>query len=175
MKELNRRAFLTLTGAALAMMALAACGADDAPPAPPAAPTSKEAKVLEAINLFRNEKGWGKFELDDGLNALAEEAVNCALGKIEFDELTAEMVKNSTLLNGPYQTFGQPIGVVEKGKPTMHYDEDVSEMKKALLALSMVDIEDNLALPNLKIIGIKVFTGNDGKLYWVAVAAESKK
>ena len=28
MKELNRRAFLTLTGAALAMMALAACGAD---------------------------------------------------------------------------------------------------------------------------------------------------
>ena len=26
MKELNRRAFLTLTGAALAMMALAACG-----------------------------------------------------------------------------------------------------------------------------------------------------
>ena len=26
MKELNRRAFLTLTGAAVAMMALAACG-----------------------------------------------------------------------------------------------------------------------------------------------------
>ena len=38
----------------------------------------------------------------------------------------------------------------------------------------MVDIEDNLALPNLKIIGIKVFTGNDGMLYWVAVAAEDK-
>ena len=29
MKELNRRAFLTLTGAALAMMALTACGADE--------------------------------------------------------------------------------------------------------------------------------------------------
>lgn len=172
MKEMNRREFLTLTGAAVVALSLAGCGA---PSAPPAAPTGKEAKVLEAINLFRKEKGWGTLNQDDGLNALAEKAVDCALGKIGVDEFTAEMVKNSTLLNGPYQTFGQPIGVVEKGKPTMHYDEDVSEMKKALLALSKVDIEDNLALPNLKIIGIKVFTGNDDKLYWVAVAAEGKK
>ena len=171
MKKMNRREFLTLTGAAVVALSLAGCGGSSAP----AAPTGKEAKVLEAINLFRKEKGWGEFKLDDGLNALAEKAVDCALGKIEFNELTAEMVKNSTLLNGPYQTFGQPIGVVEKGKPTMHYDEDVSKMKNALLALSMVDIEDNLALTNLKIIGIKVFTGNDGMLYWVAVAAESKK
>ena len=171
MKKMNRREFLTLTGAAVVALSLAGCGG----PSAPAAPTGKEAKVLEAINLFRKEKGWGEFKLDDGLNALAEKAVDCALGKIEFNELTAEMVKNSTLLNGPYQTFGQPIGVVEKGKPTMHYDEDVSKMKNALLALSMVDIEDNLALTNLKIIGIKVFTGNDGMLYWVAVAAESKK
>ena len=172
MKEMNRREFLTLTGAAVVALSLAGCGGG--PSAPPAAPTGKEAKVLEAINLFRKEKGWGTLNQDDGLNALAEKAVDCALGKIGVDELTAEMVKNSTLLNGPYQKFGQPIGVVEKGKPTMHYDEDVSKMKKALLALSMVDIEDNLALPNLKIIGIKVFTGNDGKLYWVALVAESK-
>ena len=171
MKKMNRREFLTLTGAAVVALSLAGCGG----PSAPAVPTGKEAKVLEAVNLFRKEKGWGEFKLDDGLNALAEKAVDCALGKIEFNELTAEMVKNSTLLNGPYQTFGQPIGVVEKGKPTMHYDEDVSKMKNALLALSMVDIEDNLALTNLKIIGIKVFTGNDGMLYWVAVAAESKK
>ena len=151
MKELNRREFLTLSGAAVVALSLAGCGA---PSAPPAAPTGKEAKVLEAINLFRKEKGWGTLNQDDGLNALAEKAVDCALGKIGVDELTAEMVKNSTLLNGPYQKFGQPIGVVEKGKPTMHYDEDVSKMKKALLALSMVDIEDNLALPNLKILSL---------------------
>ena len=161
--------FLTLS----MVLALAACGGAPSTPVVPAG--SKEAKVLEAINLFRKEKGWGTLNQDDGLNALAEKAVNCALGKIGADELVAEMVKNSTLVNGPYQTFGQPIGVVEKGKPTMHYDEDVSEMKKALLALSMVDIEDNLARPNLKIIGIKVFTGNDGMLYWVAVAANGKK
>ena len=174
MKEMNRREFLTLSGAAVVALSLAGCGGGPSTPPAPAAPTGKEAKVLEAINLFRKEKGWGTLNQDDGLNALAEKAVDCALGKIGVDELTAEMVKNSTLLNGPYQTFGQPIGVVEKGKPTMHYDEDVSKMKKALLALSMVDIEDNLALPNLKIIGIKVFTGNDGKLYWVALVAESK-
>ena len=57
MKELNRREFLALTGAALAMMALAAC--DDgpsAPPAPPAAPTSKEAELLAAINKVWKKK-----------------------------------------------------------------------------------------------------------------------
>ena len=56
MKELNRRAFLTLTGAALAMMALAACGADDAPPAPPAPTTPKEAELVAAINKVWKEK-----------------------------------------------------------------------------------------------------------------------
>lgn len=58
MKELNRRAFLTLTGAALAMMALAACGADDGPVAPPApaAPTGKDAELVTAINKVWKKK-----------------------------------------------------------------------------------------------------------------------
>ena len=62
MKEMNRRAFLTLTGAALAMMALTACDADDvpavppAPPAPPAPTTSKETELLTAINKVWKEK-----------------------------------------------------------------------------------------------------------------------
>ena len=59
MKEMNRRAFLTLTGAAVVALSLAGC--DDgpytppAPPAPPAPTTSKEAKVLEAINQMLKE------------------------------------------------------------------------------------------------------------------------
>ena len=58
MKELNRRAFLTLTGAALAIMALAACGADDGPVAPPApaAPTGKDAELVAAINKVWKKK-----------------------------------------------------------------------------------------------------------------------
>ena len=49
MKEMNRREFLTLTGAALAMMALAACSEPSAPPAPPAS-ESKEMTLFRAIN-----------------------------------------------------------------------------------------------------------------------------
>ena len=59
MKKMNRREFLALTGAAVAMMALTACDADDvpvAPPAPPAPTTSKETELLTAINKVWKEK-----------------------------------------------------------------------------------------------------------------------
>ena len=58
MKELNSRAYIPLTGAALAMMALAACGADDGPVAPPApaAPTGKDAELVAAINKVWKKK-----------------------------------------------------------------------------------------------------------------------
>ena len=50
MKEMNRREFLTLSGAAVVALSLAGCGGG--PSAPPAAPANGEAaKVLEAINL----------------------------------------------------------------------------------------------------------------------------
>ena len=61
MKEMNRREFLTLTGAAVVALSLAGCGAPSAPPAPPAAPTGKEAELLAAIN-----KVWKK-KFDAGL------------------------------------------------------------------------------------------------------------
>ena len=57
MKEMNRRAFLALTGAAVVALSLAGC--DDAPPAPPAPPaptTSKEADLLTAINKVWKKK-----------------------------------------------------------------------------------------------------------------------
>ena len=53
MKELNRREFLTLTGAAVVALSLAGCGE---PPAPPAAPTGKEAELLAAVNKVWKEK-----------------------------------------------------------------------------------------------------------------------
>ena len=50
MKELNRREFLTLTGAAVVALSLAGCGGGSyAPPAPPAS-ESKEMALLRAIN-----------------------------------------------------------------------------------------------------------------------------
>ena len=55
MKEMNRREFLTLSGAAVVALSLAGCGGTYAPPAPPAAPTGKEAELLTAINKVWKE------------------------------------------------------------------------------------------------------------------------
>ena len=49
MKEMNRREFLTLTGAAVVALSLAGCGGPSAPPAPPAS-ESKEMALFKAIN-----------------------------------------------------------------------------------------------------------------------------
>ena len=49
MKEMNRREFLTLSGAAVVALSLAGCGGPSVPPAPPAS-ESKEMALLRAIN-----------------------------------------------------------------------------------------------------------------------------
>ena len=176
MKEMNRREFLTLSGAAVVALSLAGCGGGSSAPA---APTGKEAKVLEALNLYRKEKKLGTFEMDDRLNGVTEEVVNCALGKTEYaDMFNLYMVKllgMSTTAGGPYEDFGPPFGVVSKGVPTMLYDEDINVMKNALLALDSADTADNIGKPGVNLISIKVFTASDGKVYWVAVVAKGKK
>ena len=53
MKELNRREFLTLSGAAVVALSLAACGGGSSAPA---VPTGKEAELLAAINKVWKEK-----------------------------------------------------------------------------------------------------------------------
>ena len=115
------------------------------------------------------------FQLDSGLDAVAEEAVKFAMGTIDEDQLIQKIVAVAAFNGGSYVNPRWPIGAVEKGKPDMPYDEDIEVMKNALLALQPVDTSDNIGKAEVKIVGIKVFTGNDGKLYWVAVAAEGKK
>ena len=53
MKKMNRRTFLALSGASVAMLALAACGSA---PSTPVVPTGKEAELLAAINKVWKEK-----------------------------------------------------------------------------------------------------------------------
>ena len=53
MKEMNRREFLTLTGAAVVALSLAGCGGPSAPPAPT---PSKEADLLAVINRVWKKK-----------------------------------------------------------------------------------------------------------------------
>ena len=50
MKEMNRREFLTLSGAAVVALSLAGCGGGPSAPSAPAAPTQKELNLLEALN-----------------------------------------------------------------------------------------------------------------------------
>ena len=52
MKEMNRREFLTLSGAAVVALSLAGCGGPSAPPSPPSPPASesKEMALFRAIN-----------------------------------------------------------------------------------------------------------------------------
>ena len=53
MKKMNRREFLTLTGAAVVALSLAGCGGGSSAPA---VPTGKEAELLAAINKVWKEK-----------------------------------------------------------------------------------------------------------------------
>ena len=56
MKEMNRREFLTLSGAAVVALSLAGCGGGSYAPPAPAAPTGKEAELLAAINKVWKKK-----------------------------------------------------------------------------------------------------------------------
>ena len=70
MKEMNRREFLTLTGAAVVALSLAGCGG--APSTPPVVPAGgKEAKLVEAINKVWEELYHEKLEYSQEAAAYA--------------------------------------------------------------------------------------------------------
>ena len=167
MKELNRRAFLTLTGASVALLALAACGGA---PSAPAAPTGKEAKVLEAINKYRGTLP--PLTLDSGLDPAMELVVKIAKGEMKYDEkAVAELGKAIVGYNG----VRAPIGIVfdhDTGymMPVYAYSEDVEKMAQNLLNLA----DENLKSPAITLVNIQTFEYN-GTTFWVALIAESKK
>ena len=72
MKEMNRREFLTLSGAAVVALSLAGCGGGSY--APPAAPTGKEAELAAAINKVWKEK-FGESKVDHEQLILNQDAV----------------------------------------------------------------------------------------------------
>ena len=131
--------------------------------------------MLKAINLFRKEKGWGGLTLDDGLNGLAAEGVKFALGDLELDQLYQKITNMTVELGGLYVQPRFPFGVSEARELTMPYDDDINVMKNALLALGPADTSDSIGDKKVTLVGIKVFTAKDGKLYWIATGAVSKK
>ena len=174
MKELNRRAFLTLTGAALAMMALAACGADDAPPAPAVPTNGQEAKVLEAINKYRAAAGVKEqITLDNGLKPAAELVVKIAKGEMAFDEKAAEALDQAVV---GYNEVSAPIGIAFDNvtgdiMPACVYSEDAEKMAQKLPLQVDDGAKENLKSASLIAIQLLEY---DGVKYWVAVAAKGK-
>lgn len=177
MKELNRRAFLTLTGAAVAMMALAACGADDAPAAPAAPSTTDEAKVLTALNLYRAKAGVSSpLTLDSGLKPAAEIAA-----KLVTSDKVVEMQDMQEFINAfagykDFMTY-QPIGAVpdENGKFSPKYVcmDSAELMAEHLSKQTDDDALEQLKSPDFKLVNIQTFKYG-GVTYWIAVVAKSK-
>ena len=93
MKEMNRREFLTLTGASVALLALAACGSTPSTPAAPAG--SKEAELVAAINKVWKEK------FDAGLVDHEQLTLNQdAVGGINRNGIGANHVQQIVRVNG---------------------------------------------------------------------------
>ena len=99
MKELNRREFLALTGAAVVALSLAGC--DDgpytppAPPAPPAPTTSKETELLTAINKVWKEK-FDEHKVTHEQLTLNQDAVGLIRGYGRVFEMANETPHNVT-------------------------------------------------------------------------------
>ena len=173
MKEMNRREFLTLSGASVALLALAACGG--APSTPVVPTTGEEAKVLEAIKKYRAAAGVEKpLALDNGLKDAVEIAVKIAKGEMEYDEKASEALGKA--IDG-YIDVGAPIGIAfdkDTGIKMLVcvYSEDVAKMAQNLSLQVDEDTKENLKSASL--IAIQVFV-YDGVKYWVAVAAGGKK
>ena len=172
MKEMNRREFLTLTGASVALLALAACGSTPSTPVAPAG--SKEAKVLEAIKKYRAAAGVKEpLALDNGLKPAAELVVKIAKGEMTFDEKAAEALGKAIV---GYNEVSAPIGIAadkDTGNimPVCVYSEDAEKMAQNLPLQLDEDAKENLKSASL--IAIQLFE-YDGVKYWVAVAAKGK-
>lgn len=172
MKKINRRTFLALSGASVALLALAACG--DAPSAPAVPTNGEEAKVLQAINKYRAAAGVKEqIALDDGLKPAAEIVVKIAKGEMTFDEKAAEALGKA---EAGYDVPGGPIGIAfdkDTGNmmPVCVYSEDAEKMAQNLPLQVDESAKENLKSASL--ITIQLFEYG-GVKYWVAVAAKGK-
>ena len=171
MKELNRREFLKLSGAAIVALSLAGCGGGSSAPAAPT--TGEETKVLEAIKKYRAAAGVKEqITLEDGLKPAAEIVAEVVKGKIKYGEAIGDLGK----IMSRYKDVSAPIGIafdVDTGNmmPLCVYSEDAEQM-----ALKLPLQVDDGAKENLKsasLIAIQVFE-YDGVKYWVAVVAKDK-
>ena len=97
MKKMNRREFLTLTGAAVVALSLAGCGGGSSAPA---APTGKEAELLAAINKVWKKKYDAKAVVHEQLtlNQEAQEAIKIQGGIFENAQETVHKLTKDDMI-----------------------------------------------------------------------------
>ena len=173
MKEMNRREFLTLTGAAVVALSLAGCGGPSTPVVPAG---SKEAKVLEAINKYRG--ALPALTLDSGLNKAAEEVAKMILLNKPLDDENSYAEFDKAIAG--YKNAGayRPIGLsadkdTGEAAPQYVYQNDAKLMGGQLMAQTGDGALEQLKSPKLTLVGIHVFEYGSAT-YWVAVVAEGK-
>ena len=172
MKEMNRREFLTLTGAAVVALSLAGCGGPSAPPAP-SVPTGKEDIVLEAINKYRGTLP--PLTPDSGLDPAMELVVKIAKGEMKLEDSGEALDKAAD----DYIGVGAPIGMAfnkDTGymMPVCVYSDSAEQMEQNLLLLGDESGKASLSSPAIKLVNIKTFEYK-GTTFWVAVVVEGKK
>ena len=178
MKEMNRREFLTLTGAAVVALSLAGCGGGSYAPA---APTGKEDIVLEAINKYREPLP--PLTLDSGLNKAAEEIAKIILSNKTFSDGENVFAEAYEAIRGyKYAESYSPIGLsmnnvsedTYQAVPRYVCQDDAKLMGEQLMAQTGDRTLEQLKSPKLKLVGIHVFEYGSAT-YWVAVVAEGGK
>lgn len=172
MKKMNRREFLTLSGASVALLALAACGSTPSTPVVPT--TGKEAKVLEAINKYRG--ALPPLTQDSGLDPAMKIVVEIAKGEREFDEKAVDAL-SAAYAN--YNGFFAPIGVrtdndSTHATPLCVYLDNAELMAQNLDNQLDEGAKANLKSPAITLVNIQTFEYS-GTTFWVALIAESKK
>ena len=165
MKELNRREFLTLSGAAVVALSLAGCG--DGPYTPPAPTTPKEAKVLEVINKYRGSLP--ALRMDSGLDLAMDIAVKMAKGEMKASGEDAVAYRKA---RAAYKNYFAPIGLqlnkgdINHAHPVLVYSDNAEEMTQ--------NLEDDekgwLKSPEVTLVNIRTFEFN-GTTYWIALIA----
>ena len=171
MKKMNRREFLTLTGAAVVALSLAGCGGGSSAPAAPT--NGKEAKVLEAINKYRGELP--ALTLDSGLDPAMKIVVKIAKGEMEYNLESVEALGAAVT---DYKGFCKPIGIRMDNDgthvtPVCVYSDNAEEMARNLNNQLDEGDKASLSSPAIKLVNIKTFEHSD-TTYWVALIAESK-
>ena len=168
MKEMNRREFLTLTGAAVVALSLAGCGGG---PSAPAVPTGREAKVLEAINKYRGSLP--PLTLASGLDPAMDIAVKMAKGEMKASGEDAKAYRKA---RAAYKNYFAPIGLrvnkddINYAHPVLVYSDNAEEMTQNLDNDLDNDEKGWLKSPEVTLVNIRTFEFN-GTTYWIALIA----